>query len=664
MDMIMKAILCILTGVLLACAPLPGRAEAGAVVQPPKAPPETEFDKRIAALAVAGSAITVEEIGRSREGRPIHMMRLGAAKPGPAILIVAGANGQHWIGTETAVRVAEKLAADHKDLLNTATVYVLPSLNPDAAERVLTETPRRDSGRTISPVDDDRDARIDEDPAADLNGDGMITLMRVANPPPGYGIELTEMIDPSDARLMKKPDRAKGEKATHAVLVEGRDEDGDGRIAEDGPDGTDLTMNFPARWPEFREGAGPFEISEPEMQALARWIMAHDEVVCVLIYGPHDNLVKVPEAGKMDATGQVPEGIENDDKAIYEQISTVFKDITKMTEAPAGDAAGALHSWAYAHLGLFSFTTPVWVRPDQLKKEEEKKEGEEKKEDGAKPAGEPGAGQPPGGGGPSDAEIDAMIAEFQNASPAQRRELMGRVRAMPPEVQARIRSRFGPGGRAGPGAGDGRPAPGQKGSDADDAKWLKYSDELRNKEGFVDWQPFEHPQLGPVEIGGFVPGFKSSPARDDAETIARLADEQTRFAADLLGKLPRVVNEEPVAERLGTGVWRISVKVVNEGYLPTKGAIGVKARRLPPMLVTIGVPDAAVLSGDRYVRIPSLAGSGGSRNATWVVAAEDGSTVEVVVRSVELGELKIPVVLKEQDSGPATPGNGGKEGVR
>ena len=31
---------------------------------------------------------------------------------------------------------------------------------------------------------------------------------------------------------------------------------------------------------------------------------------------------------------------------------------------------------------------------------------------------------------------------------------------------------------------------------------LKWNDEVLGGEGFVDWRPCEHPQLGPVEIGG------------------------------------------------------------------------------------------------------------------------------------------------------------------
>ena len=38
-------------------------------------------------------------------------------------------------------------------------------------------------------------------------------------------------------------------------------------------------------------------------------------------------------------------------------------------------------------------------------------------------------------------------------------------------------------------------------SPEDELAVLKVADELG--EGYVDWYPFEHPQLGPVELGGW-----------------------------------------------------------------------------------------------------------------------------------------------------------------
>src|SRR4029078_8439655 len=37
----------------------------------------------------------------------------------------------------------------------------------------------------------------------------------------------------------------------------------------------------------------------------------------------------------------------------------------------------------------------------------------------------------------------------------------------------------------------------------DDLKMLAWSDNEMGGRGFIDWHPFQHPQLGPVELGGW-----------------------------------------------------------------------------------------------------------------------------------------------------------------
>lgn len=604
--------------------------------------PDSEIDARVREVAAAGRGrIALETLGATREGRTLHVLRLGAENR-PALLIVAGLNAMHRVGIETALGVAAKLAADHAELLERHTVYIMPCADPDTLERLRTASPARDSARLLEPIDDDRDGRVDEDPPTDLNGDGVITLMRVYNPPPGSGIEATDIIDPSDPRLTKKPDKMKGEVPNVAILVEGLDADGDGLIAEDGPDGADLTRNFPWKWPEFQDGAGEHALCVPQTRLIAEWLFGHNNVVAVLVYGPHDNLVKVPDSGRFDPSGRVPEGLENDDKPYYEEISKLFREATKMTGAPSSDPAGSLHGWAYAHMGLYSFATPVWVRPDLVKKDDESKP------DAPKPDDKPEGGEK-AAAGPTEAEIQALIAEFQSANREQRRALMERVRAMPQEVQDRVRASFMGAGRGGGRGGAGAPAarrqPGAPASDADDAKWLKYSDESRGGSGFIDFTPFEHPQLGPVEIGGFVPGFKLNPP---PEEIPALVEQQTAFIVQLLDKLPRITTDEPIVEDLGGNVWRITFRVSNEGYLPSRPAIAVKARRLPPLRVHLEVPEDRVLSGDRITRIPSLPGAGGSRTIQWVVRGDAGSTITATLKAPELQDTPINIPLRQQ----------------
>lgn len=555
--------------------------------QPQSADFLVQVDSRVSALA-SGPGVSVATLATSRGGAAVRVLTLSA--PGdappeqrPGLLLVAGMDGRHRVGVSTALGVAERVAREQPEWLKRSVLYVVPCMNPDGVAAAL-ETPRRDFGRAPLATDADRDQRIDEDPPEDLNGDGVITMMRVKAPGPLSGLRPTHMPDADEPRLMRAPDESKGERATHVMLIEGKDNDGDGEFNEDGAGGSagggvDFDMQFPAHWPEFKDGAGQIPLQEPAARALVEWTFAHPNVAAVVVFGRHDNLVHAPEAGKFEASGEVPLGIENDDKALYEAVAKSFKSVTGMTEAAKLETAGSFGSWAYAHFGVPSFMTPVWARPDTIKREGEKKEEKKEEKSDEKKADEKDPPKP------------------ADAAPAD---------ATPEKPEAKPEAK-----------------PKRKEPKTDEAKWLRYSDDHRGGAGFIEWTAFEHPQLGPVEIGGLMPGFMYD--APDAE-LDRLADEQTKFIADVIGRFPKV---EAVAEAkaLGPGVYRVGVRLTNTGEWPTACRIGVKARRSLPVVVTLQAPVESIVSGERVQRSPAIAGRGGTFDASWVVRGRAGDSL-------------------------------------
>ena len=236
-------------------------------------------------------------VGESREGRPIHVLTLAAdparADELPALLITAGLDGRHRVGTEMALRIARRLLDEHAEHLEAMTVYVIPRANPDGAA-LDRQTPHAGHVGTVRPVDDDRDGALDEDGPVDLNGDGVITTMRRPDPP--LDDEATHMADPAEPRLLKKASASDGERAEYSVWTEGLDQDGDGRIAEDATGQIDLDHNFMHEWPEHGATAGVFPLSEDESLTLATFVLEHRNIVMALTLGRHDNLVNTPSA--------------------------------------------------------------------------------------------------------------------------------------------------------------------------------------------------------------------------------------------------------------------------------------------------------------------------------------------------------------------------------
>ncbi|MEZ6234686.1 MAG: M14 family zinc carboxypeptidase [Phycisphaerales bacterium] len=673
-----------------------------------------------------------DSIGSSASGQPITVLTLGEARVDrlgrtmderPAILIVAGLQGHHRVGVDVAQGVAERIAAEHADLLTTRTVYIIPNANPDGAAWLTGVGGLRvESGRVPASRDADGDGRVDEDGPDDLNGDGLITQMRVRLPDARWGLTANLVPDPDEPRLMRAAKPIEGESGQWAVLTEGIDNDGDGRFNEDGggalTGGIDLGMNFPTHYPEHQDGAGRYPLESAEALALVRWMQAHSNIQAVIVYDPHDNLVTVPAAGQFGPEGRVPRGVEEGDRAYYQHISDAFKEITRMTGAPTGSTAGSFASWAYADFGVPTFSTPVWVRPDQVRAEGEEAEDAGGQDDGGAEADREGERQALIAEG-----FPAHLADFLLATVEQRRvmmeemaarpaaeheRMMAEVMALPPALRERvmraaqevpdvpflgqeqdlhdhdhdhrggtrapvsmgadggvgletIRQPAGrrPGGRAGgsgSGGGAGRGPAGGAG-ETDDHKWLAFSDQHRNGEGFVEWTEVEHPQFGTVEVGGFVPGFRFNPS---PEVTERLADEQAAFVAALLPMLPDAVLDPVDQEQIAPGLWRVRASVHNPGFLPTHSAIALKARRVIPIVVQISVEPERVLDGARVERFDSIEGSNAVRRAEWLIRGERGDEVTVEMRSDSFGVQRETIRLGTINlGGPGGSGQGG-----
>ena len=186
----------------------------------------------------------------------------------------------------------------------------------------------------------------------------------------------------------------------------------------------------------------------------------------------------------------------------------------------------------------------------------------------------------------------------------------------------------------------------------DDLRILRWNDDVLGGEGFVDWYPFDHPQLGRVEIGGwdfFRTWTNAPPALDGgggraAQHVGGLAPP--RVAA------PRgaVVRAEPVGER----VWRVRLVVENTGWMPTnvtKKALDRKAVR--PVEVELDVPDGASLAlGDERQELGQLAGHGRARQ---MLAMFDGGFDPTDDRAKAEWVVRARARARPCASPPATP---------
>lgn len=309
-------------------------------------------------------------LAKSPGGRPVWLLTLAAEGEQPsdertALLLVGGADGDSPVSVAAALGVAERLLAaaasapdgPESKLLRERVIHVVPCLNPDAYEAFFAPV-QRERRLNESPTDSDRDGRADEDGPNDLNGDGLITVMRIRDPQGPW------MIDPDEPRLMRKADRGKGERGEFLLQLEGLDDDGDGAINEDEPGGVDLDRNFPHFFESGVAAAGIHQVCEPETRALAEFVITNPHIAAAFVYGRDDNLLSVPKGQARGPEGRSYRDLHPEDIKVYEFLAERFKEKTGLKGAGGCRPEGALYAWLYSQQAIPTFAINPWWPPE------------------------------------------------------------------------------------------------------------------------------------------------------------------------------------------------------------------------------------------------------------------------------------------------------------
>lgn len=188
--------------------------------------------------------------------------------------------------------------------------------------------------------------------------------------------------------------------------------------------------------------------------------------------------------------------------------------------------------------------------------------------------------------------------------------------------------------------------------DADEDKkispeeFLHFLDKEAGGKWFVAWQPFNHPQLGPIEIGGLVLKFSAqNPPPNLLEKELRLKMPWYLYLAELA---PQVKIKNATVTPLDGQAVSLKVTVENQGYLPTNiTEWAVKVGLAKPVLVRIVPQDAVLLDGKSETRLGHIPGratvseeglfSETVRTASWVLKKTGQKSSVTIVAVSEKG---------------------------
>lgn len=506
-------------------------------------------------------------IGRSAEGRDIWQLTITGEKSGPhhtkpAMYVDGAIHGNEVQATEVCLYLAWLLCDRYgewdriTELVDRTTFYIVPTVNVDSRAHWFSDPTNHGMGRTARvPVDDDFDGRSDEDSPEDLDGDGVILQMRVSDP---HG---THRSDPEDPRVLLrvKP----GEQAEWSLLgLEGVDNDGDGRVNEDGPGYLDMNRSFGFNWqpPYVQSGAGPYPLAPSNTRAVADFLVAHPNVAFAFAFHNY---------GGMWLRGPGNESTMYDpaDIAVWDWLGlhgerTVpgYRYLISYKDLYATN--GDFDEFAYQIFGVFAYTGEI-----------------------------------------------TMSSEFAYRGRSDQ----------PNGEDGNLWSR--------------RPTLREK---------QEFNDHLMAGEMFQEWTPFEHPQFGAIEIGGWKPhSVRSTPGWMLPETLHRNA----MFVVWTAMQMPQVSVEIVGVEDLDDGLWRVRARAANAGGIPSLSAqyrtrdLGVRD------LFTLEGDEVEVLGGGLVIdphlglmepathrpwRLETWLPAQGAREAAWIVRGRGDVTVRYV----------------------------------
>jgi murein tripeptide amidase MpaA len=195
----------------------------------------------------------------------------------------------------------------------------------------------------------------------------------------------------------------------------------------------------------------------------------------------------------------------------------------------------------------------------------------------------------------------------------------------------------------------------------DDLKLFRWSEDKAGGIAHVDWAPFDHPQLGKVEIGGWnrLHAFSNPPPQFLEKEVSRFP-QWILWQALISPKLELVAAE---MEALDNGHWRVRLVVQNTGWLPSyvsKRSLERKVVR--GVMVDIELPDgAALLAGKPREDIGQLEGKAYKHTGIsfwpdyhvtddrakieWVVKGRAGDRITLTARHERAGTVRTEVKL-------------------
>jgi murein tripeptide amidase MpaA len=195
----------------------------------------------------------------------------------------------------------------------------------------------------------------------------------------------------------------------------------------------------------------------------------------------------------------------------------------------------------------------------------------------------------------------------------------------------------------------------------EDLQILKWIDENAAADAFVDWQPYDHPQLGNIELGGWnkMYTWRNPPL----EFVEMEVKKHYPFMLSLGEMLPHLVIHSLDVTKISDDKFHLNLIVENDGFLPSYTSQQSKTRRSSrPVRLELEIPKGVILtSGKPKEELGHLEGRSNKldndapfgesptdnrRRFEWVIQATPGTKIRLKILSERAGSIQRDLFLQ------------------
>ena len=195
----------------------------------------------------------------------------------------------------------------------------------------------------------------------------------------------------------------------------------------------------------------------------------------------------------------------------------------------------------------------------------------------------------------------------------------------------------------------------------EDLQILKWIDQHGPSDAYMPWQPFDHPQLGKVELGGWNTMFTwRNPPLDIVEAEVK---RHYPFMLTLGELLPHLTIYSLDVTKISPDKFHLNLVVENTGFLPSFTSQQSKSRKsIRPVRVELVLPQGATLTNGKHRQeLGHLEGRSNKLEVTaswsdsptdnrarleWLIHAAEGTKIGIKVLSERAGSITREITLQ------------------